>query len=364
MEMILNKSIVNSTLTLYTMVRTELLPTPEKSHYLFNLRDVSRVFQGLSLVKQATLNSPDVLVKLWVHEFQRVFEDRLISEKDKLFIREELGKKVTVSLKSNLTQENLFQSPIYFCNFLRKGLEKKDWLYEEAKDYGKLVKVITDVMADETSMNLVLFSEAVAHITRVARAMQFEKGHMLLVGLSGSGKNSMVTLGGVVSQCKMLQIEVRKSYGKAEFREDVYRIMKEAAFENTQVCFRFPENHIIEEAFLEDINNLLSSGEIPCMFSKDNLEEITQNLGYEAFLRRVVHNLHVTITLSPVGAQFRTRLRNYPSLINCCSIDWLDQWPEEALKGVASMKLEDKSVGEACVFAHQQIEHLAALFFS
>jgi dynein heavy chain, axonemal len=73
MDLITNKSIVNSTLTLYTMIRNELLPTPEKSHYLFNLRDVSRVFQGLSLVKQATLSSPEVLIKLWVHEFQRVF---------------------------------------------------------------------------------------------------------------------------------------------------------------------------------------------------------------------------------------------------------------------------------------------------
>lgn len=63
-------------------------------------------------------------------------------------------------------------------------------------------------------MNLVLFSDAVAHITRVARSLQFEKGHILLVGLSGSGKKSMITLGGVVSQCKILQIEIRKNYGK------------------------------------------------------------------------------------------------------------------------------------------------------
>lgn len=69
-------------------------------------------------------------------------------------------------------------------------------------------------MADETNMNLVLFSDAVAHITRVARALQFEKGHILLVGLSGSGKKSMITLGGVVSQCKIIQIEIRKNYGR------------------------------------------------------------------------------------------------------------------------------------------------------
>ena len=67
MDLIYNKSIVNSTLNLYSMIRMELLPTPEKSHYLFNLRDVSKVFQGMTLVKQATLNSPETLIKLWVH---------------------------------------------------------------------------------------------------------------------------------------------------------------------------------------------------------------------------------------------------------------------------------------------------------
>ena len=92
------------------------------------------------------------------------------------------------------------------------------------------------------------------------------------------------------------------------------------------------------------------------MFNKDNLEQINQNGGYEIFLKKIITNLHVTLTLSPIGSQFRTRLRNFPSLINCCSLDWIDKWPEEALKGVANMKLDDKSVIELCVFAHKEIE--------
>lgn len=88
MELIDNKSIVNSTLLLYVQIKRDLLPTPEKSHYLFNLRDVSRVIQGLTVVKPSSLHHPDSLVKLWVHEFQRVFEDRLISEADRKIIRE------------------------------------------------------------------------------------------------------------------------------------------------------------------------------------------------------------------------------------------------------------------------------------
>ena len=63
-------------------------------------------------------------------------------------------------------------------------------------------------------------------MTRVARALQFDQGHMLLVGLSGSGKKSMVALGAVVTQCSLMQIEVRKNYGRPEFREDLFKVMK------------------------------------------------------------------------------------------------------------------------------------------
>lgn len=78
-------------------------------------------------------------------------------------------------------------------------------------------------------------------------------------------------LGSVLAQAHLKMIELRKNYGRNEFREDLYGIMKKAAFENETVSFLFPENHMIHESFLEDINNLLSSGEVPCMFSKENI---------------------------------------------------------------------------------------------
>lgn len=142
MDLIENRSIVNSTLGLYNDIRRELLPTPQKSHYLFNLRDVSRVFQGIVIAKPSSFVTPDVLIKLWVHEFQRVFEDRLINQEDRQFIRNEIAKKVTVSLKSTLTAENLYQDPIIFCNFMKKGVDRKQMIYEESKDMVKLTKII------------------------------------------------------------------------------------------------------------------------------------------------------------------------------------------------------------------------------
>ena len=38
---------------------------------------------------------------------------------------------------------------------------------------------------------------------------------------------------------------------------------------------------------------------------------------------------------SPIGEVFRSRLRQFPSLVNCCTIDWFSEWPDEALQSVA-----------------------------
>ena len=42
---------------------------------------------------------------------------------------------------------------------------------------------------------------------------------------------------------------------------------------------------------------------------------------------RVRNNLHIVLCMSPVGEAFRTRCRMFPSLVNCCTIDWFTEWP-------------------------------------
>jgi len=59
-----------------------LLPIPKKSHYLFNLRDISKVFQGVCNGKPQFINEPNVFMRLWIHEMNRVFRDRLLDKRD------------------------------------------------------------------------------------------------------------------------------------------------------------------------------------------------------------------------------------------------------------------------------------------
>lgn len=70
------------------------------------------------------------------------------------------------------------------------------------------------------------------------------------------------------------------------------------------------------------------------------------------FLDRVRNNLHVVLCMSPVGEPFRNYLRMFPSIVNCTSIDWFSDWPEDALQEVAMKYLHDVNLETELMKAH------------
>ena len=68
---------MNATIEIYTLLKKEKLPIPSKFHYTFNLRDVSKICQGLLEAKKSTIRDTESLGKLWFHEVSRVLKDRL-----------------------------------------------------------------------------------------------------------------------------------------------------------------------------------------------------------------------------------------------------------------------------------------------
>ena len=54
----------------------------------------------------------------------------------------------------------------------------------------------------------------------------------------------------------------------------------------------------------------------------------------QQYIGRIRRNIHMCIAMSPRGEAFANRIRRFPSLVTCSTIDWFSEWPEEALLGV------------------------------
>merc|ERR1711871_973760 len=83
--------LVDSSIALYQAVSSKMLPTPSKSHYTFNLRDLSGVFQGFCMVHKESLVDQNAVLRLWGHESARNFRDRLVDEEDRGWFDSRLG---------------------------------------------------------------------------------------------------------------------------------------------------------------------------------------------------------------------------------------------------------------------------------
>jgi len=74
---------VNASVEVYERLIEEMLPSPARSHYTYNLRDLAKVFQGMISVTHEHCEDSHTFIMLWIHESSRVFSDRLISNADK-----------------------------------------------------------------------------------------------------------------------------------------------------------------------------------------------------------------------------------------------------------------------------------------
>jgi len=370
----LGKPIVDSSVDIFFSVLAELKPIPAKSHYTFNLRDVSKIVQGVLMMKPSQIPSKETLAKLWAHEALRVFSDRLIDDSDRAYFGGMIVDSLKVQFKMSYTYEDLFESEqkLVFGDYTKMGTAREDRKYEEVVDTTKLSQLFCDYLdeynAENKEMRLVFFWDAIDHISRLARVLRQPRGNAMLVGVGGSGKQSLTRFAAYMSDMKCFQIELTKGYGVNEFREDLKKCFFTAGSDKTEegeigtpIVFLFADTQVVEESFVEDINNILNSGEVPNLFANDEWEKIssavrplakereipeTKDNLKKLFVDRTRENLHIVLAMSPVGSAFRVRCRMFPSLINCCTVDWYDRWPVEALQSVAKQFLEPLEFGD------------------
>ena len=81
----------------------------------------------------------------------------------------------------------------------------------------------------------------------------------------------------------------------------------------------------------EEMDAIMSACRVDCQ--KKQITPTKTNI-FAQYVVRVRRNMHVCLCMSPLGETFRERLRQFPSLVNCSTIDWFTEWPAEALESV------------------------------
>lgn len=151
--------------------------------------------------------------------------------------------------------------------------------YTKASSFEELLAKIGDFMGlykvnTGKDMNLVFFKDAIKHLCRITRTLRQPKGNVLLIGVGGSGRQSLTNLATYIAKCVFFQIEITKNYKNQQWKDDLKKLLKIGGMEGKQVVFLFNDTQVLQESMLEDINNMLNTGEVPNLMGMEDIEEI------------------------------------------------------------------------------------------
>ena len=246
----------------------------------------------------------------------RAFHDRLIDDTDRSWLKEQLLDLKRTRWRVSGDEELLDSGVLMFGSYLRRGVPPDAQGYEEVPTPRQtlpslLSEYLSDYNVAHEPLYLSFFWDAVEHISRLARALRSSRGSAMLVGVGGSGQQPISRLGSFICGHTYESVEFRKGYGVTEFREDLKKLYVRTGVKGEPLAVTLTEP---EELFLADINTVLNSGEIPDLFTRDEMNSIVADmrplctqLGIletrdnirALFLSRVRANLHLILMFSP-----------------------------------------------------------------
>ncbi|EFN63906.1 Dynein beta chain, ciliary [Camponotus floridanus] len=379
--------LINTALYLHDKISTTFLPTVAKFHYMFNLRDLTNIFQGMLFVHGDILSLPSHIIGLYAHEATRVYRDKLVNSDDQRMFDRLLHEALRKNVPELNESEMGLEQPLIYCHFAEGIGEPK---YAPVKNWNLLVKLLDEALLNYnelvSAMNLVLFEDAVYHVCRINRILEAPRGNALLVGVGGSGKQSLSRLASFVSSLEVFQVQLRKGYSLNELKADLAVLYLKAGVKGIGITFLMSDSQVAEEKFLVVVNDMLASGEITDLLTDEEVDNVinavrnevkqtgiidTKENCWKFFIERVRRQLRCVLCFSPVGATLRKRARQFPAIVNCTAIDWFQDWPQTALESVSATFLEElrelpveyrTSVSLFMSFVHMSVNNISALY--
>ena len=366
------EKLAGTLLELYDKVR-DTFSVDEHRHYLVTPRDISAIVTGLLRYEISTQHVFEALT----YEVQRVLRDRLVGfESTTRFDRDVWG----ALLRSQWKEKSDLAGTV-FTTWMYSATGKEDPNDPSTFGVSPMSRSSLDDLNTQVAqgllhyerefkeLNILLFPEIVERVAYLNRILTDPGGSALLVGRAGVGRRSCFTLA-----CYMLRIDVfspkiGREYKAKQFLADLKETVKVAGVQGQPIALYLEEYQLVEPAILEIVNSLLSSGEVPGMFTTQELDAMLNPLKeaysstgfrhrtlYSFFINRVQKNLHIVISLDPSHPDFLLRCESNPALYTRCSIMWMEGWSKAGMSTVSKLIL--KSTLEQIPNPDALLEHM------
>lgn len=151
-----------------------------------------------------------------------MFADRLVTQSDLINFYQYLNATMMNYFKTPLDTKKYMENPLLFCNFLKAD----ERLYQQLTDWRQCCPIFLDYQmryntSGQSPLKMVFFKEAVEHVLRICRVLQQPGGHLLLIGLDGTGRRTCLELASFISGHKLFQLNLKRGYSHQEFRDDL-----------------------------------------------------------------------------------------------------------------------------------------------
>ncbi|KAF0030538.1 hypothetical protein F2P81_017269 [Scophthalmus maximus] len=353
--------LAGSLVQLYEQVKAKFT-VDDHSHYLFTPCILTEWV--LSLLRYdltaAQSNVTDSVLEVVAYEARRLFRDRLVSSKDihtfdnilSSIIRGDWASDALDNMTDGLyvtwgATEGAAMSPGQSLPPHGKQLGRLD-----SADLKQVIqKGVVLYSRDNKELDLLLFREVCDFVSRVDRVLSRAGGSLLLAGRSGVGRHTATCLVSHMHGYTLFTPKISRGYSLKHFNNDLKTVMQLAGLEGQQVVLLLEDYQFVHPAFLEMVNSLLSSGEVPGLYSPEELEPLLSSLKdlasqdgfteplYNYFSHRIQQNLHIVLIMDCSNTNFTINCESNPAFYRKCSVQWMEGWTESSMKKIPELLL-------------------------
>ncbi|XP_071990308.1 cytoplasmic dynein 2 heavy chain 1 isoform X1 [Engystomops pustulosus] len=355
--------LAGSMVQVYEQVRMKF-SVDDHSHYLFTPCILTQWILGLFRYNLSGGSSQDNVLEIVAYEARRLFRDRIVTSKELNVFDNILISVLQGDWGSDVLDHmaDLFYVTWGALHEAGSVLAPGQALPPHGRHLGKLnsadfkdviKKGMIQFSRDNRELDILLFHEVLDFMSRVDRVLSFPGGSLLLAGRSGVGRRTVTSLVSHMHGAALFTPKISRGYELKQFKNDLKQVMQMAGIDGQQVVLLLEDHQFVHPTFLEMINSLLSSGEVPGLYTMEELEPLLSPLKDQAsedgftgplftyFTFRVLQNLHIVLIMDCTNTNFTINCESNPALYKKCSVQWMEGWSDRSMKKIPKMLFSD-----------------------